>query len=154
MPIDQEVDSKSLANSRVKMERSIWPNVSSEDGRAFAFRLAAAGAFLLAAATAVAFVAVLAGFQSALGYPSELPAFRLLVSLAITMISSLILGFALRGCSPAAAWLFAILVFGCFLVDAWWGSGAALWLVIVLAISSLQGLRAVFGKGDGRPAGE
>jgi len=126
------------------MEKSLWPDVSCEDGRAFAFGLAAAGAFLLAVVAAAAFVGVLAGFQGAFGYPSEMPASRLLAPLALTMTSSLVLAIALRRFKPVAAWLFAMFVLGCFLVDAWWGSGSVLWLIVVLTISSIQGIRAAW----------
>lgn len=128
------------------MKKSLWPSVDSEEGTAFAFQLAAAGAYLLASATAAAFVTVLFGFQSAIGYPPETPAVPLLVVLAGATISSLNLGITLGKHRSVSAWLFAILVLGCFFADAWWGSGSALWLVIVLAILSFQGVRASLAK--------
>lgn len=130
------------------MEKNLWPDVSSKDGRAFAFQLASAGAFVLAGVAGAVILAVTAGFSRVFGYPLETQNTLVLTLLTTVMICSLTLGFALRRSNKTAAWTFALLVIGCFFADAWWGSGSALWLIVVLTLLSLQGLRAALSSDD------
>ena len=123
-------------------ERSLWPDVTTDAGRAFAFRLAAAGAVGLTLAALCVVVAGLWDRLAVFHYAADLPRVVVIAVAAVMGVLAAVTAWGLRREQRVAAWGFLVLLLGGFVADAWYGVGAWDWLVIALSIFAIQGVRA------------